>query len=142
MWVALAVLLGAIMLGAVGQICLKSGLLAMGQKLALFEVLTAMFRNWLVLGGFVAYGVSSVLYLFVLSRLDLSYAYPMIALNYIFVTILAWLILKEIVPPMRIVGLAIIFLGVVVFATSYPRARGETDAGRSAAVSETVADQG
>ncbi len=118
MWVPLVVLLGAILLGAAGQICLKFGLADLGAK-SLFVVITAMFRNWFVLGGFLAYGASSLLYLFVLSRLDVSYAYPMVALNYIFVTILAWLILKESVPAVRILGLAIILVGVMVFATGY-----------------------
>jgi drug/metabolite transporter (DMT)-like permease len=138
----LAVLLGAILLGAVGQVCLKSGLLVLGERAPLFEVFTAMFRNWLVLGGFVAYGVSSLLWLFVLSRLPLSYAYPMVALNYVFVTILAWLVLSEVVPPRRILGLAIIFVGVVVFATSYSASRSLPDAERNAAVIEMPADCG
>jgi hypothetical protein len=52
----------------------------------------------------------------VLSREDLSYAYPFVALNYIFVTILAWRFLSEKVPPVRIAGLAVIFLGVLIFS--------------------------
>ena len=66
MWVALAVLLMAIMLGAAGQICLKFGLGKLGSQ-APFIVVTAMFRDWYVLAGFVAYGISSLMYLFVLS---------------------------------------------------------------------------
>ena len=142
MWIPLVVLLGAIMLGAAGQICLKFGLGALGTKPPLFVVLSSMFRNWFVLGGFAAYGVSSLLYLFVLSRLDLSYAYPMVALNYVFVTVLAWLILKEVVPLARIAGLAIICLGVVVLATSYVGSgAGKANGGAGVAV-ETSVDQG
>ena len=128
MWIALAALLIAIMLGAAGQICLKFGLGKLGSQ-APFVVVTAMFRNWHVLAGFVAYGVSSLMYLFVLSRLDVSYAYPFVAINYVFVTFLAWLILKETVPALRLVGLAIICTGVLVLAVSY---RGpEPDSGDS-----------
>ncbi len=118
MWIALAVLLMAIMLGAAGQICLKFGLGKLDSQAA-FVVITAMFRDWYVLAGFIAYGVSSLMYLFVLSRLDVSYAYPFVAINYVFVTFLAWLILKESVPTLRLVGLAIICIGVVVLSTSY-----------------------
>ncbi len=118
MWIALAVLLMAIMLGAAGQICLKFGLGKLGSQTP-FVVVTAMFRNWHVLAGFVAYGVSSLMYLFVLSRLDVSYAYPFVAINYVFVTFLAWLILKESVPTLRLVGLAIICTGVLVLSASY-----------------------
>ena len=118
MWIALAVLLIAIMLGAAGQICLKFGLAKLGPQTP-FVVVTAMFRDWHVLAGFIAYGISSLMYLFVLSRLDVSYAYPFVAINYVFVTFLAWLILKETVPTLRIVGLAIICMGVLVLAVSY-----------------------
>ncbi len=118
MWIALAVLLMAIMLGAAGQICLKFGLGKLGSQTP-FVVVTAMFRNWHVLAGFVAYGVSSLMYLFVLSRLDVSYAYPFVAINYVFVTFLAWLVLKETVPTLRLVGLAIICMGVLVLSVSY-----------------------
>jgi len=118
MWIALAVLLIAIMLGAAGQICLKFGLAKLDSQTP-FVVVTAMFRDWYVLAGFVAYGISSLMYLFVLSRLDVSYAYPFVAINYVFVTFLAWLVLKETVPTLRLVGLAIICMGVVVLSVSY-----------------------
>ena len=141
MWIALAVLLIAIMLGAAGQICLKFGLGKLGSQTP-FVVVTAMFRDWYVLAGFVAYGLSSLMYLFVLSRLDVSYAYPFVAINYVFVTFLAWLILKEAVPTLRVVGLVIICTGVLVLAASYRGPQPDSSDGLGTAAIERPANQG
>jgi len=141
MWIALAALLMAIMLGAAGQICLKFGLSKLGSQAA-FVVITAMFRDWYVLAGFVAYGVSSLMYLFVLSRLDVSYAYPFVAINYVFVTFLAWLILKESVPTLRLVGLSIICLGVLVLSASYRAPQPDSGGSLSTVAIERPVNQG
>ncbi len=118
MWIALAVFLGS---------------------QTPFVVVTAMFRDWYVLAGFVAYGVSSLMYLFVLSRLDVSYAYPFVAINYVFVTFLAWLVLKETVPTLRLVGLAIICMGVLVLSASYKAPQsGSGDNPNTAAIERPV----
>ena len=119
---ALSLLLVAICLGATGQVLIKTGLRNLGEQPAPAVVVTSLFRSPFVAGGFACYAVSSILYLLALSTLALSYAYPMIALSYVIVTVLAWRVLDERVPALRIAGLGIIMLGVVVVALSH---RGE-----------------
>ena len=119
MAIALSVLIVAILLGAVGQIALKSGINTLGYKPAPTVVLRSIFTQWQVTLGFVCYGVSSLLYLVALSRLELSYAYPMVALSYVVVAILSWKLLGEAVPPLRIAGLGAICVGVIIVAFSY-----------------------
>ncbi len=119
MIIALAILLLAIALGAVGQICLKAGISQLGFKPPPPKVLASIFTNIWVFMGFFCYGTSSLFYIVALSRLDLSYAYPMIALGYVMVTFLAWRFLHEVVPGLRLAGLAIILIGVTVMAMSY-----------------------
>jgi drug/metabolite transporter (DMT)-like permease len=116
---ALAILLLAILLGAIGQVLLKSGVSQLGRSPAPLMVVRSIFTNLLVFGGFSCYAVSSLFYLVALSRLELSYAYPMIALSYVVVTVLAWRLLGESVPLLRTAGLAIILVGVAVMALSY-----------------------
>lgn len=122
-WLALAILILAISLGAAGQVLLKSGVAQLGERPSVPMVLGSIFTNIKVVGGFFCYAVSSLFYLFALSRLDLSYAYPMIALSYVIVTVLAWRFLGENIPLGRIAGLGIILAGVVVVALTY---RGES----------------
>lgn len=128
---AVAVLLFAVLLGAIGQILLKSGLNVLsqsGSKPPPLAVISSVFTNLRVFGGFFCYGVSSLFYLMALSRLDLSYAYPMIALGYVIVTFLSWQFLHEQVPAMRVLGLAIIILGVVVLALTYGHTHARAEA--------------
>ncbi len=54
----------------------------------------------------------------VLSRMDLSYAYPFLALNFVLVTFVAQVGLGEVVPSLRWVGVSIICAGVVLVARS------------------------
>ncbi len=118
MIIAMSILIVAIMLGAAGQIALKSGLNQLAPKPSPVVVLKAIFTP-MILTGFACYGLSSILYLLALSRLELSYAYPMVALSYVIVTFLSWRLFGEMVPLMRAVGLAVICLGVILVAFSY-----------------------
>jgi len=118
MTIAMSILIVGILLGAAGQIALKTGINALGAKPAPGVVLRAIFTPW-ILVGFACYGVSSILYLLAISRLELSYAYPMVALSYVIVTFLSWKLLGEAVPPARVGGLALICAGVLVVALSY-----------------------
>jgi len=113
-----AVLLLAIALGVMGQILLKLGVNKLGERPAPLVVLSSIFTP-LVFGGFVCYALSSLFYLLALSRLPLSYAYPMIALSYVAVVLVSWRVLGESLPPLRIAGLAVITAGVVLLALSY-----------------------
>lgn len=108
----------AVFLGVCGQLALKVGMSKgpplEGISLALFKALLSPY----VLGGLGCYGLSSLLWLVVLSREDLSYAYPMIAIGYVVVVFLSWLLFHEPVPLTRIGGLVLICAGVVIYAFS------------------------
>jgi multidrug transporter EmrE-like cation transporter len=119
MTIALLILVVAISLGAVGQIALKTGINALGEKPAPLTVLRSIFTQWQVTVGFLCYGVSSLIYLIALSRLPVSYAYPMVALSYVIVSFLSWRLLHETIPLTRGLGLTLICLGVIVVALSH-----------------------
>jgi len=116
---ALGILLIAIALGAVGQICLKSGVTSLGEGVSAAFLLKSIPTTPLILLGFLCYGVSSMFYLVCLSKLNLSYAYPMIALSYVIVAILSWKYLGEGLPATRIVGIIVIIIGVALVASSH-----------------------
>lgn len=115
---AIMVLLVAVCLGAAGQILLKTGVNQLNGAAGPFAVLRGIFTPY-VLAGFFCYGCSSVLYLLALSRLDLSYAYPFVALGFVIVTLLSWYLLNETLPLLRVVGLVLILAGVLTVASSY-----------------------
>lgn len=120
---AVIVLLVAIGLGVVAQFLIKIGLNKLGEKPRPLVVLKSILTPY-VFGGFVCYFLSSLLYLQALSRLPLSYAYPMIALSYVAVVGGSYWVLGEKLNPVRIAGLVVIIVGVVMVALSYGAPRG------------------
>src|SRR3990167_9505546 len=75
---------------AVGQMILKIGMTQVGELKfsdGLANIFWRTFTNLYVLGGLAFFGVNALLWLVVLSREKLSFAYPMVAFAYI-VTIL------------------------------------------------------
>jgi drug/metabolite transporter (DMT)-like permease len=115
-------ILVAVLLGVVGQLLLKMGItqvgtLVFGSDLAgLIQLGLQVFGNLKVLGGFAAYGLSSLFWIVVLSKVDLSLAYPMLALNYVLVPLTAWLFLGEQVPTLRWLGAGVVIIGVVIIS--------------------------
>jgi len=105
-------LLLAILIGVVGQLLLKHGMSRQpGFRLGDIAILT---HNLPVVSGFGCYGLSTVLYLSVLARLELSLAYPTVSLGYVLVIIMSRVVFKEPVSPTRWLAAGIICLGVIL----------------------------
>lgn len=68
----------------------------------------------LAIVGIVLYAISALFWLIVLSRVNLSVAYPMVAVGYVFVVFWSWLVFKEDVRWFSWVGLALIVAGVII----------------------------
>jgi drug/metabolite transporter (DMT)-like permease len=112
----LIVALVAILLLVSGQTLLKVGLNDIG-GVSLFDgnpvgSLLGLFRTpWIIL-GFVCYGISAILWLDVLSRLDFSLAFPMVSLTYVFALLIGRFIFHETVGLERILGVFFILCGL------------------------------
>jgi undecaprenyl phosphate-alpha-L-ara4N flippase subunit ArnE len=66
--------------------------------------------------GLTFYVMGAAFWLMVLSKLDLSLAYPMLALTYVLIPLASQFILGEQVPALRWLGVGVIFVGVVIVA--------------------------
>lgn len=104
----------SILLGGVGQFLLKLGADRIKTEATLW--LTLWRLAWIpqLSLGLICFGTSFLLWIFVLRRLPLSIAYPMVSLNYVIVTLLAVLVLHERFTLYKLAGLALIMLGVFV----------------------------
>lgn len=103
-----SVLLVSTFLGALGQLFFKMGVSSgVGITIASFVAL-----------GFLVYAISTVLYFYILSRTNLSWAYSFGGLSYIFTSILAFLVLNETIPLLRWAGVVIIAIGVALIGLS------------------------
>ncbi len=112
----------AIMLLSAGQTALKAGLNAVG-GVSLSEGLGLVFKlfqtPWVIV-GFLCYGLSSVLWLDVLSKLDFSLAFPMVGLTYVFTLLIGRFFFGEAVGWERLVGVALIVSGLFFLIRSGP----------------------
>jgi dolichol-phosphate mannosyltransferase len=109
---SLALALVAVVLASVGQLLLGVGTNAIGPD-AFAATINSAFSQWQVLLGLGLYGVSALAWLAVLSRLELTVAYPLGAASYVLVVGVAWLS-GEHVPPMRWFGVLLIVLGMAL----------------------------
>lgn len=117
----LALIIISVTLSAVAQITMKRGVEAPEIQQALTEPIRALGKfagNGYVLTGLLLYGVGAAIWLFVLARLDVSMAYPFMALGFALTVLLGALLLGEQVGPARLLGTSLIVLGVVLVARS------------------------
>lgn len=116
----IALILLSVALGVTGQIFLKHGVSTEGVITGLNRALLATMVKPFVLLGLFCYGLSSISWLIVLSRTELSYAYPMVALGYVLVFFLSWWFFDDKVTWVRVAGLVLICSGVVLVAITKP----------------------
>ena len=109
---AYGLLLIAILFGAVGQILLKGGM--NGRPGFHIRNLLSLIRDARIVGGFLCYGISTLLYLKSLAALDLSLAYPTVSLGYVIILLLSSKLFKEPVNSTRWIAVFIICLGIVL----------------------------
>ncbi|MEM4871234.1 MAG: EamA family transporter, partial [Thermofilaceae archaeon] len=74
--------------------------------------------DWRVIAGFALYALSTLAWLAALSRGELSELYPVISLNYALALIVGWLLFGESVTLAKVLGVALILLGVASIALS------------------------
>jgi len=121
----IGLILVSVTLAAVAQVTLKAGMNhvtdANGGQLALNgESLKQIASQIWVWAGLAIFAVSAVLWLFALSRADLSFAYPFAALGYVIIVIASILFLNEHVQPITWVGVVLIISGIVLIAQGSP----------------------
>ncbi len=120
---SLVLILFAVVCGVIGQIVLKLGMTQIGRIDAAavaqpLQVAAATLTNPFVVSGLGLYALGAAAWLTVLSRVPLSYAYPILALSYAITPVLAWLVLNESVPSFRWLGILTICVGVVLVSRS------------------------
>ncbi len=108
---ALTVLLASVVLNAAGQLLWKAARSAQPDA-----SLLALFLRYETWGGFILYGLSAVCWLWVLSRAQLSFAYPILSLSFPVVVALSMLLFDESISPMRWMGVIVIVVGVSLLA--------------------------
>ncbi len=111
-----------ITLAVIAQLSMSHGMDSVGEirdPSSIPSMLIRSFGNPYVLLGYILYGVSSLVWLIVLSRVEVSLAYPTMATSYVLVVILSRFLLGDHVSPLRLAGTLVICLGVYLISRTY-----------------------
>jgi uncharacterized membrane protein len=103
-----------------GELLLKAGMNDVGELSSsnLGAGLVRCLTNARVMGGFASLGFGSIIWLVVLSKVNLSWAYPMLSIGYILVLIFSDLFLNEHVTAVRWLGTLVVCTGVFLIFRS------------------------
>lgn len=105
--------------GVAGQTVLKMGVDRPGSEAidtGIRGLIQTIFTNPLVLAGLALYACGALAWIAVLRKMDLSFAYPFLALNFVLIAAVSRFVLGEEVPLMRWVGIFVICSGILIVA--------------------------
>jgi multidrug transporter EmrE-like cation transporter len=118
----LAMILFTVTTNALAQLLLKKGMMTIGSlQLAGTNIVSTAFSvvfNPFVFAGLCTFVMSMASHLVVLSRVQLSYAYPFLSLAYVIVAVASWQFFSEDLNLWRIAGIGFIIIGTVLIAQS------------------------
>ena len=125
-------ILFTVMTNAAAQLMLKHGMMTLGPlsftaETAIQRVFQIVFHPW-VFAGLATFVISMASHLYVLSKVELSFAYPFLSLAYVAVALFAFFIFKEDLNAWRVAGIAFICVGTVLIAQSGRGASAHEDA--------------
>ncbi len=116
----IALILMSVALAAVAQLTLKHGMNQVTSNTGVLKLDLASFRDVVttpaVWGGLILFGLSALVWLAVLSRTTLSFAYPFASLTYVLILLADRFVLDQQVPVLRWAGVAFIAVGIVLVA--------------------------
>ena len=118
----LAIAVLSIALSVAAQFCLKAGMSSAAMKAVLSESFTwrtafSVFTDKFVLGGFLLYGLGAIVWLGVLSKWDVSKAYPLVGMGFVFTVAIGFMVGEHVTLP-RAAGAALICAGVFLVGRS------------------------
>jgi multidrug transporter EmrE-like cation transporter len=112
----------SVAMNALAQLAIRKGMLAVGdlgiQGGGLVSMMMRMLANGYLWLAMVLYGFSILLWMFVLSKVEVSFAYPFLSLGYGIVLVLGFFLFGEQVTLLRVAGVMVIVVGVILISRS------------------------
>jgi drug/metabolite transporter (DMT)-like permease len=116
----IALILFSVTLAAAAQLTLKHGMnqvtASSGALRLTSESLRDVATTPAVWAGLILFGVSAAVWLAVLSRTSLSFAYPFASLTYVLILLADRFVLDQEIPALRYAGVVFIVIGIVLVA--------------------------
>jgi len=77
--------------------------------------------SWQTIFGIACYGLSFILYIILIAKLDLSFLTPVVtAFNYLLIMAIAFIVFGEQFTPIKIIGCSLIIIGVLMVVINKP----------------------
>ena len=113
------VILGfAVILNATANILMKVGMVKLGKQQGLPTLALKAATSPIIILGIFCFVGALALYMFILQRMNLSIAYPiMTSLGYMIVILVSWLFLKENLHAVQVLGFVMMIGGVWLVAS-------------------------
>ena len=116
----IGLILFSVLLAAGAQLTLKHGMNQVADSTGALSFTSDSVKDVLttpaVWGGLFLFGLSAIVWLAVLSRTSLSFAYPFASLTYVLILLADRFVLNETVPALRWAGVFCIMVGIVLVA--------------------------
>jgi drug/metabolite transporter (DMT)-like permease len=110
---ALLVVVGCTVIGAAAQVLIKTGANHLAHS-SFIGAIVGILTNPPLFFGYCLYGVFAALLVYALRDGELSILYPVIALTYVWVSILSVVVFHESMNPLKAAGVIVIVIGVAV----------------------------
>ncbi|MCK4304437.1 MAG: EamA family transporter [Candidatus Eisenbacteria sp.] len=110
----------AVCFSVTGEFLLKAGMNRVGvfSLISIGAAFPRMITTWQLWAGFGLIGIGAFFWLSAISRADLSWAYPLLAVGYILTLLFAPLVLREHIPLIRWMGTILIVIGIYLISRS------------------------
>lgn len=109
-----------VLLNAAAQLFIKAGTSHFSELVSSNYLLTGIriiFQPQ-IFSGLLCYVVSVGIWIFVLSKVPVSVAYPMLSIGYVVSAFAGYLLFGEALSAMKLIGIAVIIIGVFLVAQS------------------------
>ena len=106
------------LIGAAAQVLMKIGTKGLPPAGTFLDTIVGIFTNPYLFTGYSLYGISAVLLILALRHAELSILYPVLSLTYVWVAVLSVVFFHEAMPPLRILGIATVVMGVAILGRS------------------------
>lgn len=119
--ISIAFIILSVCMSAVAQLLLKGGMSSVSVQRALaqgpsFKAAFDVFTNIGVLSGLFVYFASALVWLIVLSKVEVSLAYPFVSLGLVLTAVMGHVLFGEALSTQRIIGIMLVCVGVAVLA--------------------------
>lgn len=110
----------SVLLNCAAQLCIRKGMLLVGEveMTGLLHNLGAMITNLWLWTAMICYAISILMWMAVLSKVEVSFAYPFLSIGYVVAAVVGYCFFNESLSLTRIAGIIVICIGVYLISRS------------------------